>query len=623
MRLGGVIAKVRMEHIWVEAAIDYYPSRGAVMRDADAWVSLDPSYKQYTYKQGLDVAQIAGIDGQALATGFTQSGTVNEQEGWVQGLDPTILQNAQSEAQQKLQDYINNNMTNPTVGDVIGGGQTIVQEFPTLPGSLPNKVVVTGTRYGSVPDALRARMRLAFNTDVTGELDGPVTLPWARLNNHKVTLSFRPATAADEQALASLLPQGEITDLSQLPSSIPSYLVAVIPEIKVDGAVVLAGSPMPLGEDLPFAFQIVTPQETSRIYQSPVVSGSYLALATVAESVSSQKITELKAKLETTKTTLQSQNQAQKAALTREDILGDVCFAGVLGYYQKFNALGYLAGLFHKGHVQLTPSAGTYGYVPEVSYLFGIPRAIIPGGAEVDLDRIGTATSVDGKGHEAWKNFNVEIGSLSSILESAIPERMFNPADNPSEAVSAVKALQKAATEGQRIYHITQSNMATALPNIHLDQNTMNEIRDALAMGKEVITHTNSIAVTGWSGAGYVVMDQETGASAWKIGGGLNGGFLTIFGIALVGVSLVGLALGASVFFAVALALISIAASMIAFFLTSEPCGDGRDDVNVWLNFAIAGAGAFIGLFGKAGATIFIAIAQWVYGNAVSAALSC
>ena len=44
-------------------------------------------------------------------------------------------------------------------------------------------------------------------------------------------------------------------------------------------------------------------------------------------------------------------------------------------------------------------------------------------------------------------------------------------------------------------------------------------------MGKEVITHTDSISVPGWSGAGYVIYDPEMGSGAWKIGGGMNGSY--------------------------------------------------------------------------------------------------
>ena len=46
---GGQVARIRMEHLWVEAAIDYHPLRGAINRSADSWVALDPSYKQYDY----------------------------------------------------------------------------------------------------------------------------------------------------------------------------------------------------------------------------------------------------------------------------------------------------------------------------------------------------------------------------------------------------------------------------------------------------------------------------------------------------------------------------------------------------------------------------------------------
>ncbi|MDF1613699.1 hypothetical protein [Desulfurivibrio dismutans] len=106
-----------------------------------------------------------------------------------------------------------------------------------------------------------------------------------------------------------------------------------------------------------------------------------------------------------------------------------------------------------------------------------------------------------------------------------MPEQMFVTQESQGEAISAVKALQKAAAQGQRIYHITKENQAEALPNIHQGAQTMDEIRTALAVGKEVIVHTDPVSVPGWQGAGYVITDPYTGAGAWKIGGGANGSF--------------------------------------------------------------------------------------------------
>jgi len=66
-----------------------------------------------------------------------------------------------------------------------------------------------------------------------------------------------------------------------------------------------------------------------------------------------------------------------------------------------------------------------------------------------------------------------------------VPEQLFVNAQNPGEAISAVKALQKASAAGQRIYHITPANQSTILGNIHHDSDTMTEIRNALNAGKE------------------------------------------------------------------------------------------------------------------------------------------
>ncbi|WP_459874166.1 transglutaminase domain-containing protein, partial [Endothiovibrio diazotrophicus] len=58
---GGQPAWVRMEHVWVEAALDFHPGRAYRNLEADSWIALDPSFKQYEYLEGIDVAQIAGL----------------------------------------------------------------------------------------------------------------------------------------------------------------------------------------------------------------------------------------------------------------------------------------------------------------------------------------------------------------------------------------------------------------------------------------------------------------------------------------------------------------------------------------------------------------------------------
>jgi len=199
--------------------------------------------------------------------------------------------------------------------------------------------------------------------------------------------------------------------------------------------------------------------------------------------------------------------------------------------------------------------------------------------------------------------------------------QMFSTAENPAQGISAVKALAIASAEGQRIWTIDQTNLNTALAAINLDADIENEIRSAVNAGKIATAHETPVAFGGSTVTGYLLIDPATGAGAYKISGGANGGYLTMFSFALGLIALIALGLGASAFFLVAVALTALAASIINFFLTSNPCGDTRDVVNMSLNLGFAGIGAILGLLGRAGETIVSAVASWVFGTGVNAAL--
>lgn len=358
----------------------------------------------------------------------------------------------------------------------------------------------------------------------------PVTFPWAKVNNQKVTLSFKPATQADEEALASLLPEGKITDISQLPTTISAYLISVLPEIKLNGTVIATGNPMQLGEDVDLSYKVSLPTHGAKIFYSPVVAGSYVSIATIGGSVSVKKLSELEVRIAKNKNILDTEDPALLQTINRGNLLGDMFYVGTMGYFAQYISMTYVSGLQQGAHQELMPSIGTYGYVPKVNYFFGFPQSISPGGIEMDLDSVSTFTGTKMNDQAQLVNFVRQTGTLSSLLEHVVPEQMFSTQSNPGEAVSAVKAIALASQQGQRTYHITSQNQLTALPHINHDTATINEISAAISIGKEVITHTDSINLNGWSGAGYIILDPETGDGAYKISGGSNGGFLLFWG---------------------------------------------------------------------------------------------
>jgi hypothetical protein len=311
-------------------------------------------------------------------------------------------------------------------------------------------------------------------------------------------------------------------------------MIYVVPELKIDGLTVKTGKPVRLGEELPLATAVNFAGrgvlQAPRIYN--VTAGSYLAVNAYAGSVSPQILADAKTRLEHTKAALESANPSQIAALTREDLLGDMFHAGGLGYYAQLTALSHIMGIQTGAHHTLASGTGTFGYEPKVNYFFGLPRSIKPGGVVFDIAVVAAIGVNDGHA-DRKKQFVLQVGALGSALEHAVPEQMFVNAQNPGEAISAVKALQKANQQGQRIYHITKANQSAILPNIHHDSDTMAEIRDALNAGKEVVTHTDAVSVPGWAGAGYVITDPVKGDGAYRIAGGENGSYLTFLGMAL------------------------------------------------------------------------------------------
>ena len=98
-----------------------------------------------------------------------------------------------------------------------------------------------------------------------------------------------------------------------------------------------------------------------------------------------------------------------------------------------------------------------------------------------------------------------------------------NPSLNAcAEAVSAVKAIQIAASQGQKVYTVNASNASAALAA----SGAGGEIKEAIQAGMEVTFHERGINAHGWSGTGYSIVDPETGVGSYLIEGKGNGGFI-------------------------------------------------------------------------------------------------
>src|SRR5690554_28879 len=168
-------------------------------------------------------------------------------------------------------------------------------------------------------------------------------------------------------------------------------------------------------------------------------------------------------------------------------------------------------------------------------YWFGIPRNVKISGLTMDVDRITHLLAHKDNDHEQWVNYNRASGARLSAMEHLVPEQLFSTPENPAHGISAVKAIQLAAAEGQKIWTITQANLAVALANITLDSGIKTDIRDAVNAGQEVITHEKFVTFYGKVSPGYIIVKPVTGLGAYMIRSGENDGYIFGFIADLIG----------------------------------------------------------------------------------------
>ncbi len=567
---GGQVAAIRMEHVWVQAYVNWAPSRGATQGKPDqhvhpvgprnAWVALDPSYKQYSYTPGMDLKTAVPLDAQALLSAAQQGATVNEAQGWVQNLNQAALQSQLADYQNRLSNYIQSQNANATVGDVIGR-KILQQQAPSLlAATLPYTVVSAGQQVSAVPSSLQHQFSYRlYASDTDRMLDSPLlsyTEKTSQLAGKRLTLSYVPATQADADVIASYLPKphadGSPIQPSELPSSLPGYLIRLKPQLTLDGQVVASASQaLTMGSDL-YATggftQLYDPGQWDQTNDDSHVVGQATAIGISAGGISAGQLNRLKTRLEAAKTSLQSGDTAAIGTLSGEQLSGDLLAATIWSWFAAAESHNRLSQA-QAGMVEVPGlSYGLFHAVAQPVYSWGVIRQVKFPGVNLDIGHVRNLSWASDNDANKWIAYNRLRGQYMSALEHAIPERFFNDPGQCNlegtaspiptlpacpQGVSAVKAIAIAAQAGQKIYTITAQVYADN-PNIvnsalwaH-SYETKGKVQAALDAGYEVTIHEAPITVSGWTGAGFTMIDPQTGAGGYLIEGGSSGGWLKI-----------------------------------------------------------------------------------------------
>jgi hypothetical protein len=515
--------------VWVEAYVDYFPSRGMKEKVGDSWIPMDASFKQYDFIAGINLKEQVHVDTEALVSTIQTKSIVNKEEGWVQNLPQADIEAQLENFQAQLKIYIENQNPDSTVGEVLGLQEVKILPPRPLAAGLPYNRIITSQTFSEVPNNLRHKFKYSLATENMGYADTPfITIeePTAKLAGKSIALSFKPATKADENIIVSRLPVPEADgsiDPAKFPKTLPGYLINLSAEFTINGETIKSGAAGKMGGELYEEMGLWSPKEGWETSVNHPTAGSYRAIGLDLQGVSPEQAARLKQQLESTRAKLESNDDIQLATLTKQNFVGDLLYGTVFNYFALNDLQDQIAAQNSNMLSYRLPSYGTFSTTLKTQYWFGLPRNVALGGLSMDIDHMKQHRISKTNNRAEAIEFSQNIGARMSAMEHLVPEQMFSTETDKAEGISAVKALAIASQQGQKIWTITNDNVNLALSRINLGAEAESDIRNAVNAGKIATAHESRINFNGWVGEGYTLIDPNTGAGAYMISGGGNG----------------------------------------------------------------------------------------------------
>jgi hypothetical protein len=497
---GGRLVAVRMEHVWVEAWVDYVPSRGAVNRVGDTWASLDASFKQYQFIAPVNVRAAVSFNGAAALDRIRATAQVDAQAGSITGLDSGAVEGIVEDAQRDLTTYLVQNQPTMPVEDVIGNKRIVQSELKVLPGGLPHAVVARAAPFRAIPRELQHRLTIVLYESEFDRLFGSsgasLELSLPAIAGKRLGVTYAPATAADAAALESYR--------NSHATALPLHALRVKPQIQLDGSTLLEGAAATMGLTQFWETGLSGPDtgvNDSQLFR--VSAGDEMVFGVNGNGINQAAI-------------------HQRFLKTSSETAAENLHTVAMYYWAENDRLDQMIGDARGVFIQRLPSIGLFSAPLQVTYgLFGAPRSGYYAVRAMDVQRSLSGVSArDGRASTASAYRTASV--IGSYLEGAVFEQLFNR--ERGAGVSAVQLLADANAQGIPVYVVTAANLAQVQPKLAIDADAKADIVNAVSAGRTAYVPERAPLHGEWQGLGYIIEDPQTGAGAYLIKGGLNGG---------------------------------------------------------------------------------------------------
>lgn len=495
---GGQVSVIKMEHVWVSAYVDYFPSRGAINKNPNTWVPLDPSYKQYAYTKGMDIGSNVPFDATELLLQAQSGATVSQSEGWVRDVNNSNIQNALISYQAQVKKYVDSTQPNATLGDMLGNKRIIKTNHSTLAGTLPYQTLAVGAQMASLPDSLRWKIRLNL---YTSEFDRAhqiaqmtVGLNLSAIGTKRLAASYMPSSDVDVQVLKTY----------ESAKKLPLYLVNQTLRVYLDNQKLAEFKPQRMGGDQFWSYTITMPggEEIEESFKQTSVVGDQIVFGVDGGGLSFEQVADRYATVDPN-SSLENLHHLSLGYWARADI-SDALLA------EQYAAVSYRL-----------PSVGMFLQPLSVIYTWGVPRLGSYKSYSIDINRLTlSAINVDGK---FPGEYVFQTGIMNSFLEGRVFEEIFDYA--PGNGFSAAAVIATAIRNGVPVWKIAAENLQLFLNKSIGSTDVKQEIENAVNAGLVVFSPEQGVDVGFWAGQGYIAVDPTTGSGMYILNSANGGEF--------------------------------------------------------------------------------------------------
>ncbi|MCP4550229.1 MAG: hypothetical protein GY835_27525, partial [bacterium] len=409
------------------------------------------------------------------------------------GADQAHIEAALADYQTRLQTYLDGMDPDTALSDA----RTVIPSARrTLAGSHPYHLVAKAGDFARMPAYFRHSITIKIYHSLSARhLDSPAlthTLGLPELNSRRLGLSYEPESEADAAALEKFRVAGA--------TSIPLYLIRVKPVLKLDGAVLTEGSGIGMGQPQYYTLKLKDPRNIYAV-KGIVTAGDEAVFGINGNGIAPEVIQK---RLDVTDSNTAEENLHQTA----------------LHFWMEHDALDAIAARAYGVYKQRMPSAGVFSAQVTAHYFMGIARSGYYRNRVLDVKH--NVQVVRAPDERTRFDFMSHIGMQGSYLEGSVLDRLFRRAMHP--AISTAQVLMEANARGIPIYTVTQANISSVLPQLSVSAEVKADIAHAVHSGKLAVTPGRELTLGNWTGTGYILQDAVTGAGAYLIDGGFNGG---------------------------------------------------------------------------------------------------